>query len=399
MDWKKTLSISIGILIAAAIVTALIFYTEPTAQQEGATRATPMLVDVHEVQRDDYKPTIQVMGTVRPSQEISLSPRVSGEVMALGESFSPGSYVEKGDMLVQIDSADYQNTLQQRQSELRQARADLDIEMGRQDVAQQEYQLFADTLTQENKSLVLREPQLESARSSLESAQAGVDQAKLNLQRTTIKAPFNAQILSREVNVGSQVSEGDELAQLVGIDIYWVEATVPLSKLQWMTIPQSGSEQGSPARVRNRTAWPPDTYRKGSVYRMIGSLEDQTRLARVLVEVPDPHGYLSDDPSLPRLMLGSFVQVDIEANELSDVIRLNRDYVRDDENVWVMEEQELQISEVEVLFRDKDYAYIQNGLSDGDQVVTTNLSTVSDGAPLRLQDEESSGDENTVNTQ
>ena len=363
----------------------LIFSTEPTAEQAGATRATPMLVDVIDVEKGNYRPTIQAMGTVRPSQEVNLSPRVSGEVESLSDAFTPGGYIEKGEQLLQIDSSDYRNTLEQRKSELRQARADLNIEMGRQDVARQDYQLFADTLSEENKSLVLREPQLESARSSVESAQAAVDQAQLDLDRTTIEAPFNAHILTRNVNVGSQLSTNETLGHLVGLDNYWVEATVPVSKLRWITIPEGTEQNGTEVRVRNRTAWPPDTYREGSLFRLIGTLEDQTRMARVLVRVPDPQAYKTDDPDVPRLMLGSFVEVHIPADELEDVIRLNRNYVRDDDTVWVMDEGELNIRDVEIIFRDARYAYIKSGLSDGDQIVTTNLSTVSDGAPLRLE--------------
>jgi len=363
----------------------LIFSTEPTAEQAGATRATPMLVDVIDVEKGNYRPTIQAMGTVRPSQEVNLSPRVSGEVESLSDAFTPGGYIEKGEQLLQIDSSDYRNTLEQRKSELRQARADLNIEMGRQDVARQDYQLFADTLSEENKSLVLREPQLESARSSVESAQAAVDQAQLDLDRTTIEAPFNAHILTRNVNMGSQLSTNETLGHLVGLDNYWVEATVPVSKLRWITIPEGNEQNGTEVRVRNRTAWPPDTYREGSLFRLIGTLEDQTRMARVLVRVPDPQAYKTDDPDVPRLMLGSFVEVHIPADELEDVIRLNRNYVRDDDTVWVMDEGELNIRDVEIIFRDARYAYIESGLSGGDRIVTTNLSTVSDGAPLRLE--------------
>jgi len=55
--------------------------------------------------------------------------------------------------------------------------------------------------------------------------------------------------------------------------------------------------------------------------------------------------------------------------------------------VWVNDAGQLRIREVQVVFRDPDYAYIGAGLSEDDQVVTTNLSTVVDGAPLRLEDE------------
>lgn len=382
--WTMTLLICLAILIAGGTITALIFFTEPTAQRTGAARETAMLVDVQPVQKETVQPTIEAMGTVRPAQDVVLSPRVSGRVLRRGDEFTPGGYVQEGDTLLQIDPSDYRNTLQQRRSELRQAEANLKIEMGRQDVAQQDYQLLGDTLSGANRDLVLREPQLNSARSEVESARAAFEQAELDLQRTTITAPFYAHILRRDVNVGSQVAPGDELARLVGLDTYWVEATVPVSKLRWLAVPDEGG-RGSPVQVRNRTAWPEGASRTGYVYKVLGSLEDQTRLARVLVSLPDPHARDPDNSDRPRLMIGSYVETQIQAEALDDVVQLNRDYVREDETVWVMENQELQIRDVNVAFQDAQSAYIDDGLADGDSVVTTNLSTVRDGAPLRLE--------------
>ena len=68
-------------------------------------------------------------------------------------------------------------------------------------------------------------------------------------------------------------------------------------------------------------------------------------------------------------------------------MKLNRDYLRKDETVWVMKDGKLQIAEVDIVFEDARFAYVRSGLSDGDQVVTTNLSTVVEGAPLRVEGE------------
>ena len=387
MTRTRTLLVSLGILLAGGAVTTLIFLTEPAAQRTGATRETAMLVDVTPVERDTVRPTIEAMGTVRPAQEITLSPQVGGEIIRRSEAFTPGGYVEEGSRLLQIDPADYENALQQRRSELRQAEADLKLEMGRQDVAQQDYQLLGDSLTGVNKDLVLRKPQLNAARSDVESARAAVNQAELNLQRTSIEAPFDAHILSRTVNVGSQVSPGDQLGRLVGLDTYWVEATVPLSKLRWLSLPEEG-EGGARTRIQNRTAWPEGQSREGRLFRVIGSLEDNTRMARVLVSVPDPHAARSANSDRPRLMIGSYVETQMRGKALPNVVRLDRDYVRDGETVWVMENNELRIRDVEIVVKDARYAYIDEGLTDGDQVVTTNLATVTDGAPLRLEGSE-----------
>ncbi|MDX1638702.1 MAG: efflux RND transporter periplasmic adaptor subunit [Balneolaceae bacterium] len=386
MNWKKTLLICFVILLFGGAATALIFSTEPTAQRSGATKQTAMLVDVNKVEQGTYRPVIRAMGTVEPARDINLSPRVGGEIINRGSSFTPGGFVEQGDTLLQIDPSDYRYALQQRRSELQQALSDMSLEMGRQEAAQKEYQIFGDTLSDQNRALVLRQPQLNAVRSSVESARAAVEQAELDLKRTTITAPFDGYILSRNVNIGSQVAPGENLGRMVGLEEYWVEATVPLSKLRWLNLPEDG-ENGTEVRIRNRTAWPGDQYRTGHVYKLLGALETNTRMARVLISVPDPQLYRTDNPDLPRMIIGSFVEAQMQAREMSDVVRLSRDYIRKDETVWVMKDGVLDIRQVEIAFRDPDYAYIREGLNHGEQVVTTNLSTVVEGAPLRLQGE------------
>lgn len=385
MDWKKTLLICFIILLVGSGITALIFSSEPTASRQGATQETAMLVDVIEVRRDTYQPTIEAMGTVEPARDIVLSSRVSGEIIRRSDSFTPGGYVEQGEILLQIDPSDYENALQQRRNELQQVTADLRIEMGRQRAARKEYEAYGDTLSEENKPLVLRQPQLETVQSQVESAQTAVKQAELELERTTIRAPFDAHILSRNVNIGSQVGAGADLGRLVGLDTFWVEATVPLSKLRWLTFPDEEGPR-SEVTIRNRAAWAPGEVREGYLYKLIGALEEQTRLARVLVAVPDPYGYRAEHADLPTLMIGSFVEANIKTEELEEVVRISRDYIRSNDTIWVMEEGKLQIREVDIVFRDARYAYISSGLNDAEQVVTTNLSTVSEGAPLRLEE-------------
>ena len=344
-----------------------------------------MLVEVVRVNQDTYTPTIRAMGTVEPAQDITLSPRISGQILNISDAFVPGGIVRKGQVLMQIDPADYENALAQRQSALSQAIAALNIEQGRQQVARQDFALLGDSITLENRSLVLREPQLEAARAVVESARAAVGQAQLDLERATIRAPFDAHILSRDVNVGSQVAQGENLGRLVGVHTYWVVATVPQSELRWLTFPERGATPSS-VKVQNRTAWNSDEYRTGSLHQLVGALENQTRLARVIIDVADPLGYMAENQDVPPLMIGAFVEAAIEAKEMSDVFRLDRDYLRKDNTVWVMEDGALRIKDVTVLFQDAEYAYISTGLEDGAQVVITNLATVVDGSPLRLED-------------
>ncbi|RFF27939.1 efflux RND transporter periplasmic adaptor subunit [Wenzhouxiangella sp. 15181] len=386
-----TLFICAVLVLGAAILLYFIFSTEPTASRDGAVRQSASLVDVTQGEFGSFRPMIEAMGTVRPAREISLSARVEGEIVGLHESFVPGGFVDAGEMLVRIDDADYRIALEQRGSALEQAIAELEIERGEQQAARSDYESFDRDLPPERRALVLREPQLRSAEANVESARADVEQAELNLERTTVEAPFDAHVLSREINLGSQVSPGAALGRLVGLDTFWVEATVPVSRLQWLRVPD-GDGPGSSVVVRNRSAWPQEAVREGEVFRLIGELEGSTRLARVLISVEDPLARESDE-NLPRLMLGEYVEVRIEGREIGDVLRLDRDYIRADDTVWLMVDGRLVIQPVSIVFQDERYAYIDEGLSADDRVVTTRLATVQEGLRLRLDDDTDSGED------
>lgn len=369
------------ILLAAGIVWS-IKNSEPTAQRETATKRSPMLVKTTTVSKGEYRPQINVLGQVDAAKEIILRPRVEGEIIKIGSHFEPGKIVEAGELLVQLDPSDYEIALSSRESELQQSMADLTLEKGRQKVAQSEYKrVVGKKLNPAQRALVLREPQLKNVEARIAGDKAAVDQAQLELSRTTIKAPFDAQIIERMANVGSQVNRGDSIAHLIGINEYWVIAKVPMSQLPWIQFGQEGLNQPK-ATIRKRGIWGEETVRHGIVQRFIGTLEEQTRLVRVLITVPDP---LARQSEMPPLILDTIVQVIIEGRQLRDVVRLDRDYLRQGDTVWVKQNGKLSIRKVGVVMRDAEYAYINEGLEDGDAVVITNLSRIREGAELRIQ--------------
>lgn len=387
----RTVLLCLALAIVAGGLLAVIFNTEPTARRDGAVRQSASLVDVTRAEAGTFRPVISAMGTVRPAREISLAARVEGEVVELSDSFVPGGFVDAGEALVRIDDADYRVALQQRESALEQAVAQLEIEQGERSAAEADYRQFDRELPPERRALVLREPQGRAARAAVESARAEKRGAEMDLERTTVEAPFDAHVLGREVNVGSQVSPGASLGRLVGLDTFWVEATVPVSRLRWLSLPE-GDQPGSRVTVRNRNAWPEGETREGEVFRFIGELQGETRLARILVSVDDPLAR-DGDGERQRLMLGEYVECRIAGREIADAVRLQREYVRDDDTVWLMVDGQLVIQPVSIAFEDDTYAYIDDGLGSDDRVVTTRLATVREGLRLRLDENgESSAD-------
>jgi RND family efflux transporter MFP subunit len=380
----KTLLLCAALLAIGGVALWVIFNTEPEVRRESAVRETAMLVEVERVETGNFRPEIQAMGTVRAAREVILRPRVGGEVESIADAFVPGGEVQAGDVLLRIDDADYRVLLEQRESEYQQAVAQLEIENGRQEIALRDYRQLNKDLQPDNRALVLREPQLRSAEAVVRGAAAALEQARLDLERTNVRAPFHAQILTREVNLGSQVAAGDALARLVGVDNYWVETTIPLDRLRWLAF---GEQDGaSPVTIRHRSAWPENESRSGHLFRLIGELEGDTRMARVLVAVNDP---LGRETGRPPLIIGSFVECLIEGRELQDVARVPRDTIRKDDTVWLMRDGRLAIQTVDIAFQDSTFAYVRSGLAADDRVVTTSLATVRDGIALRLKSESS----------
>lgn len=401
--WLRILATTIcciAILAGTAAAVVVINQTEPTAQQINATRKSAALVQTVGVVRGSYSPRIVVLGTVQAAQDIVLSPRVSGQVVELSRRFVPGGMVRKGELLLRIDPADFQNAVSIRESELQQREASKEIEQARQRLAEKELKMLEGTIDETNRALVMREPQIASIEAEVAAAVAEVERAKLDLERSSIFAPFDAQIQSRSMNVGSQVRIGDELGRLIGLEEYWIMAAVPVRSLQWIEFPDetqtetltAGTEtdgtkskieprlKGSKVLLRHEDAWGPDVERVAHVSRMIGTLDQQTRLARVLITIADPLGQTSD---APPLILDTLIETEIIGRPIKDVVRLRREFVRDNDNVWVLKDDKLQIRQTKIVFQDAQYAYIREGLETGDRVVTTTLATVAEGVGLR----------------
>lgn len=382
---KQSLALTVFVCVLIALaVGGFVWWinnSEPVAQRETATKRAPMLVETMVVSRGDHKPEISVLGRVEASKEVILRPRVEGEVIEIAENFEPGAMVKAGEVLAKLDPADFENILTTRLSELQQAEAELVLEEAQGQARRRGYKMIDKELEAAQLALVFRQPQLQTIQARVQAAEAAVAQARLELERTSITAPFNALVLERMVALGSQAQPGVAMAQLVGVNEYWVIATVPLKQLQRLRFAEDSAEP-STATIRKRGVWRDDQFRKGVVQRFIGALDEQTRLARVLITVEDPLGRQS---GAPPLVLDSIVQTVIEGELLQDVVRLDRDYLRPGDTVWVIKDDKLSIREASVVFRDAEYAYISDGLEDGDEVVLTNLSRVREGAELRRQ--------------
>lgn len=373
-----------ALIVAALAVAVLLFATAPhphrrTPQQQAR------LVEVTKVSKGEYTPRIEAWGNVKPSRQVVVHPRVTGTVVSVSPDLQPGGRVKAGDTLLKLDPEDYRLTVQQRQADLEQARANLQLEQGNQVVAKKEFELEGGKVSKEEEQLMLRHPQLATARAKVDAAKAALESARLDLQRTDLKAPFDALITDAPLHVGAQATPTTDAATLVGIHEYWVELSVPVSQLPWLQLPRDGNS-ASPVTLYHEGTWG-DRTREGRVLRLEGQLETKGRMARLLVAVPDPLALEKSDAGKPRLLLGSFLRAEIRGRPLKNAVALDRAWLRDNDHVWVMDNNDkLAIRKVTVLFRGNKRVFVGDGLNDGDRVVTSDIAVPANGMPLRVND-------------
>ena len=110
------------------------------------------------------------MGTVVPSREITINPQVTGLIVSVDPVVIPGGLIQKDQVLYQIDSRDYKTAVRQQESQVAKANLDIKLESGYQEVAQQEYQMLEEVVSDQDKELVLRKPQMIQQQAALDAS-------------------------------------------------------------------------------------------------------------------------------------------------------------------------------------------------------------------------------------
>ena len=388
VPWRsRALRICMALVIVCGGLAGAVYLIKTTEKPKKRTPSKWIpVVRVLELQRTAYQVVVTATGTVIPARRITLQSRVSGQVVKVHAEFNEGGTLSKGTPVVTLDDADYQLALAQKESDAVNSQYALKVEQGRQAVAKREWQLLGkeEDAEKTGSALALREPHLKKARADVEVARIQVQKAKLDLDRTRVTAPFNALVISRSVDIGSQVSPQDPMAELVGTDSYRIQVAIPVDRLDRITIPPDSRETGSPATVHYASG----QRLEGRVIRLLGDLETEGRMARVLVEVLDPLRRKARTPAGLPLLIGEYVRVDIYGENLADVMVIPRTALRDQESVWLLNpDMTLDIRKVTPVWRDKDTVVIQNALHSGDRIIVSEVSAPVAGMQLRLASE------------
>jgi len=375
--WKKRL-LPPAIVLGAGVIAGALIALGGSAEKTPPT-VTPTVVELWTATPETTFASIRGTGVVQPARQVSVIPQVAGRIVYVSPQFVSGGRIAEGEVYARIEDRDYRTAHAAAKSQLRQAELELELEKGRGAVAAREWEMLQAGDTEATPSpLALRQPHLGVAEARASAARTALSQASANLERTQLKAPFNAIVVSEQIDVGQVVAPGAPIAQLVGTDRLWVSVSVPVSQLRDLGI-SSTSRPNASAVVHQRLGNGVHQTSEAQVLRLGGQLDPQTRHAAVIVAVDDPFDAL---PGSAPLLPGAYVEVDIEGRPLSDVFRIPRRALYDGKRVWVAHDGVLAAREIAIESGDEESVLVTGELATGEAVIMSALSLPVPGMPV-----------------
>jgi RND family efflux transporter MFP subunit len=378
MSGIKKVGIPVFILSAAIAITAVLIMSKSTPEKIEVT-APKFLVDVAPIEFNTVEFLVYAQGPVQPKSQTMLSAQVSGKVVNIAENFIEGGFFKKGEVLVEIESVDYQTDLLLAEAELARAKAALDEEIARGRVAEKEWSSFNSS---EPPELGLRKPQLAREQANLKGAQANLQRAQRNLNRTKIRAPYDGLVKSRAVDLGQFIPMGGQIGEVFSTDV--AQVRLPLTDNDVAFIGNLDEQQ--PQVTLSADVAGKKHFWEGRLVRDEAVLDDARRVIYGVVEVQDPYLLEQTQKHQSQLKFGRFVEAAISGIQANDVVKLPRFVLRLDGTILTVDENfTLKINTVEVMRTDEDYVYIASGLNPNHQVVMSAVSSPYDGMPVRTE--------------
>ena len=338
--------------------------------------------------------SISTQGEVIPRSEVTLAAQIGGRVSYVSPHLLPGYAFQRGEVLLRVEPREFQLRVVQAEANVAQAKTAFIREVSEGDIALQDTEeLGIDSVS----DLTLRRPQLAEVEAKLASAEAALDEAKLQLSRTVVRAPFTGRVREKSVNVGAYISPGTRLGQIYASDI--VDVPIPLTDTDLASLGlgigfvETAANPGPEVILSAIVAGENHTW-TGRITRTASGFDAATRVLFAYVEVTDPYGEGADNGT--PLAAGLFVTADIAGRTLSESIVLPRTALRGASTVYIVgEDDTLEFRQVTVAFSERQRVIISAGVEIGEQVITSPVKGAVEGmkiTPVERQDTRSPTD-------
>ena len=375
----KRIFLPLAIIVAGVGLAVIIVVTGPRIQQQPPPSNAPLVRTWTAISQTVQMTTI-THGTVLPRTESELIPEVSGRVTDMSPAMVSGGFFSKGDVLISIETLDYEVALEQAsaafasaQSELTNARKN---HARRQDLAKKQ----SISKSQQDDAL----NRLHLATASLQAARAGLRQAERNLARTKITAPYDGRVRSERVDIGQFVNRGASVATLYATDYAEVRLPIHDEELAFLQLPLSNGDGAAfdmpPAILRAQFGGQQHAW-EGKVVRTEGELDPQTRMINVIVQVKAPY---QSREGQPPLAVGLFVEAELLGHEVANVFVVPRSAIQTNNQVYVIDDNN------QLVFRDagivrivNEDVYITSGFVSGETLCLSTIENAIEGMTVQ----------------
>ncbi len=393
------------------------------AEEELVLRASGMVVE-----RTNFQTRLRGYGTVQSRRETDILPQVSGRVVWTHPNLKNGGIIPEGEVLLRIDESDYQIAVEQAEADVLASEAEIEqlrrenesnerrltISKRMLNVANRDFDRMRalveddgvesasaldsaisrvaqeeDKVTNIEMAIRMYPARLSAAEARLKTSQARREQAKLDLGRTEVKAPFKARIVSESVDLGQYVTPASRVLRVADDTILEIPVSVDSTEAaKWLRFSENRPSQGwfsADEDALVRIEW--TGVREGIVctgkIARISEYNRETRTFHLIVEVTEENA--RDNLSGLTLTAGMFCNIEIEGRVAEGVIVLPREAVDSQGNVLVSDEERMKTVPVKVARYERDLALVSEGLEPGDIVLTTKPGKVIDGVKLDVK--------------
>ena len=340
----------------------------------------------------DIELSVISQGTVQPSARTTLISEVTGTVVQISEQFVVGGTFVKGNILMQLDTANYDVALQRAKAKLISAQGQLELETARVIQAEKEWEITGRP-NSEAPPLALRKPFLLEAQANILEAEAEVKYATIKLNQTTVRAPYSGMVSRKLVGIGQYVTQGSPVAELFATD--FSEVRLPLTERDLSTmggIPKGVASKHSVVELRGSINGANAQW-SGHIVRSEGVVDQTNRAQYLIVQIDDPYNLKlqNKDSGSPPLLVGTFVEVTLPGKLLEDIFLLPAGGLRKNSQVATVDSNDrLRLNPVSIVFSDDNYFYVSSGLEEGAEVITSALGVPIEGLRVAVTNRASS---------
>jgi RND family efflux transporter MFP subunit len=382
---KKFLPIIIlGVLLLLAVIIKL---NPPAAPQQRNAGAPQLVVETVDVTPREYSVALESYGIIQPRTRSMLVAQVEGLIVKLNPNLRDGGFFERGDVLVTIDSRDYTADVRIAEATLADARQALAEAEARSNQAREDWERLGNE--GDIPDLVLRVPQLEAARARVLSAESSLQKARLDLERTRIRAPFAGRVLTKFVDLGQVVSRNAQLAEIFATDIVEIRLPIRNRDLPFIDLPEvyrdSDEIENKGGRVEIRSELAGSATWEAELVRTEGAIDETARQLHVIAQINDPFAPPAEGQT--PLKIGQYVTATLEGKAVANALVIPNHSIYQGTYVYVVEDGILARRDIDILWQNEEEALVSSGLVAGDRLVTTALGQVTSGVRVTTSGE------------